>query len=206
MADKRGTGFTMGRRADDGSNRWAEPLTAAVAVMAVLAALGAAYLLVDGADILRSQGEQTIEASDSRGEFLESRSAYGRVEAGDLVSVHVLVTVMPAVERVDLRNIALVIDGPGATTTLNYLGAPANGAYTAEAVRDSDGSFQIDQPLLNRGDLVELELPLKANGWVAGPGQELEIQQRDGQALAANVWKVPHNLGSAKIVQLSLVE
>ncbi len=196
----------MGGRSADGSPRSANFLTAAVAVMAVLAAVGAAVLLVNGADILRSQGERTLAATHAPSALLELRSAYGEARDGQVVRMHQLVSLPNAAEWADLRNVTLVLSTADGRATFTYATAEAEAAFTATVVRDVDGSFRPDQPILTRGDLIELSLPLALAGLPVGPGDEIEHVQIVDGGRADNTWKVPHNLGSGTIVHLQRVE
>ncbi len=206
MADGKPRATARGRRREDREPRAANFLTGAVAVMAILAAVGAAYLLVDGADILRGQGERTLAATEAPAGFVELRNAYGEAEGGSLVRMHELVSLPSAVQRADLRNLTLLLSGPDSEAVFEYAASGGKGTFTASVVRDADDSFSPDEPILTRGDLIELSIPLAANGIAAGPGDEIRHVQQVADDAARNTWKVPLNLGSGTIVHLQMVD
>lgn len=109
----------------------------------------------------------------------------------------VIVTVMDSTMRFDLNY---------STTTINV--SVSNGSnstqYTAIAVRDEDNSFTNTTPVLNSGDLIEIQVNSYCiQGIILGPRKTfwLSLNQELGQAVNLEI-ATPNSFGVNRYVRL----
>jgi flagellin FlaB len=108
----------------------------------------------------------------------------------------VIVTVMDSTKRFDLNY---------STTAINITGNNSNiTQYTAIAVRDEDGSFTNNTPVLNSGDLIEIQVSENSiEGITLSPRKTfwLALNQELGQAVNLEI-ATPNSFGVNRYVRL----
>jgi len=109
----------------------------------------------------------------------------------------VIVTVMDSSQRYDLNY---------STVAINYSDANESNAtrYTAIAVRDEDNSFMNTTPVLNSGDLIEIQINSSSmQGITLSPRKTfwLSLNQELGQAVNLEI-ATPNSFGVNRYVRL----
>jgi len=108
----------------------------------------------------------------------------------------VIVTVMDSTKRFDLNYSSEEINGSGNETNITQ--------YTAIAVRDEDSSFSNTTPVLNSGDLIEIQISSNAiQGISLAPRKTfwLSLNQELGQAVNLEI-ATPNSFGVNRYVRL----
>lgn len=108
----------------------------------------------------------------------------------------VIVTIMDSTKRYDL-NYSSEANGTNSSNTTNT-------TYTAIAVRDEDMSFSNTTPVLNSGDLIEIQVSANAiQGIVLAPRKTfwLSLNQELGQAVNLEI-ATPNSFGVNRYVRL----
>ncbi len=109
----------------------------------------------------------------------------------------VIVTIMDSTKRYDLNYSS---DTYNSTNSSNS----TNTTYTAIAVRDEDSSFTNTTPVLNSGDLIEIQVSANAiQGIVLAPRKTfwLSLNQELGQAVNLEI-ATPNSFGVNRYVRL----
>ncbi|KAB2944826.1 MAG: Flagellin B2 precursor [Candidatus Methanoperedens nitroreducens] len=109
----------------------------------------------------------------------------------------VIVTIMDSTKRYDLNYSS---EGYNSSNTTNT----TNTTYTAIAVRDEDMSFSNTTPVLNSGDLIEIQVSANAiQGIVLAPRKTfwLSLNQELGQAVNLEI-ATPNSFGVNRYVRL----
>jgi len=109
----------------------------------------------------------------------------------------VIVTIMDSTKRYDLNYSSEEYNGTNGSNTTNT-------TYTAIAVRDEDMSFTNTTPVLNSGDLIEIQVSANAiQGIVLAPRKTfwLSLNQELGQAVNLEI-ATPNSFGVNRYVRL----
>ena len=109
----------------------------------------------------------------------------------------VIVTIMDSTKRYDLNYSSEAYNSTNSSNTTNT-------TYTAIAVRDEDKSFSNTTPVLNSGDLIEIQVSANAiQGIVLAPRKTfwLSLNQELGQAVNLEI-ATPNSFGVNRYVRL----
>ena len=109
----------------------------------------------------------------------------------------VIVTIMDSTKRYDLNYSSEAYNGTNSSNTTNP-------TYTAIAVRDEDTSFSNTTPVLNSGDLIEIQVSANAiQGIILAPRKTfwLSLNQELGQAVNLEI-ATPNSFGVNRYVRL----
>lgn len=104
----------------------------------------------------------------------------------------------------DLRQVIVKVMDTTIRTSLNYSNMASNLSYTAIAVRDEDGSFSLTTPVLNSGDLIEIQISSDAiQGISLAPRKTfwLSLNQELGQDVNLEI-ATPNSFGVNRYVPL----
>ncbi|NJD76793.1 MAG: flagellin [Candidatus Methanoperedens sp.] len=106
---------------------------------------------------------------------------------------------------IDLRQVIITIMDKDYKYDLNYSSSGTGSRmFTASAVRDEDGSFNVSTPVLNSGDLVAITINPAAISPVTLPTRKtiwLSLNQELGQAVNLEI-TTPNSYGVYRFVQL----
>ncbi|VVB94852.1 Flagellin B2 [uncultured archaeon] len=106
---------------------------------------------------------------------------------------------------IDLRQVIITIMDKDYKYDLNYSSTGAGSRFfTAAAVRDEDGSFNVSTPVLNSGDLVAITVSPGSISPVTLPTRKtiwLSLNQELGQAVNLEI-TTPNSYGVYRFVQL----
>ncbi len=106
---------------------------------------------------------------------------------------------------IDLRQVIITIMDKDYKYDLNYSSTGTGSRmFTASAVRDEDGSFNVSTPVLNSGDLVAITVSPSAINPVTLPTRKtiwLSLNQELGQAVNLEI-TTPNSYGVYRFVQL----
>lgn len=154
-------------RADQSAR--AAALTVGIVAMAIAAAAGGAYLLVDVSHELR---EGTRENADpvtrTPNKAPTIQSAYVATSGGDGQELVLFATLEPPGETLDLMTLSFEVDVEGDRSAYEWSQA------THSAERDHDGSLDANPPVLGRSDLAQIRLPLDGS-WDVRGADRLEV-------------------------------
>ena len=112
----------------------------------------------------------------------------------------VIVTVMDSSQRYDINYTSEDSNASNATNATNT----TNTTYTAISVRDEDKSFSNTTPVLNSGDLIEIQVSANAlTGMYLAPRKTfwLSLNQELGQAVNLEI-ATPNSFGVNRYVRL----
>lgn len=175
-----------------------------VVLAGVLAAGTGATMLLDSAERLRDQGSQASEQATESFERITVLDVYADATPLALVVVRELLAPGTLPGDFDLGAMVVILESDGRRVTFTSDGEAESFSFTVRPMRDDDGSLSGVSPVLNEGDLAELELP------VAGSGLVLRERAVVHQTLIAasgatmrTTFEVPSSLGTGGLVDLA---
>lgn len=106
---------------------------------------------------------------------------------------------------IDLRQVIVNVMDDGVRYDLNYTNGSVNGTqFNATAVRDEDNSFSSDTPVLNSGDLIEINIPQAAISGITLSTRKtfwLSLNQEVGSTVNLEI-TTPNSFGVNRFVRL----
>jgi archaeal flagellin FlaB len=172
--------------------------------MVLVAAVAAAVLIYTTGALQQKATKTSKEATQQISSNMIVEKVMG--DRGSGLSANVttlLVRIKPDVgtTSIDLRQVIITVMDKDYRYDLNY-----GTNYSAVAVRDEDQSFNTTTPVLNAGDLVEIQIDNSATGMGAISLQPrktfwLSLNQETGQAVNLEI-TTPNSYGVYRYVQL----
>ncbi|MGQ0536379.1 MAG: hypothetical protein ACT4PT_09930 [Methanobacteriota archaeon] len=181
-----------------------------VFLLGVAAAAAGAGILIQQSAFLGAKGTEAVRAATENvaGGNVEILQVLGERREGRSLILRETARTGPGTDEVDLRGVVLKLSRGDVQATLTYSETLGNGTFTATVLRDEDSSFAAASPLMNRGDLVEIQIDLTANGLAEGSRSELvqTIIPEGGQQVRRVLAGPTEPLGPIGIVRLSSVD
>jgi archaeal flagellin FlaB len=154
--------------------------TMIVFIATVLVAAIAAGVIIDTSGKLQERSARTgQETTQQVSSNIIVDSLMGRRNSSSdngLKFLYMYVSLAPGASEVDLSELRIQISNKTVLKTLQYVvgNFPADGKFSAKAVRDADSSFTNTNPVMNTGDLVNITIFLDATN-----GINMELQPRE---------------------------
>lgn len=172
--------------------------------MVLVAAVAAAVLIYTTGALQQKATKTSKEATQQISSNLIVEKVMGDRGAGLNSTLDtLLVRIKPDVgtTSIDLRQVIVTVMDSTYRYDLNY-----GTNYSAVAVRDEDKSFNVSTPVLNSGDLVEVQINNSASGMSSISLQPrktfwLSLNQETGQAVNLEI-TTPNSYGVYRYVQL----
>ncbi len=178
-------------------------LVAAVAAAVLIYTTGA---LQQKATKTSKEATQQISSNIIVDQVLGNRTDSSSGSVNDSIQ-SLIIRIKPDVgtTSIDLRQVIITIMDKDYKYDLNYSSTGTGSRYfTASAVRDEDGSFNVSTPVLNSGDLVAITVNPTSISPVTLPTRKtiwLSLNQELGQAVNLEI-TTPNSYGVYRFVQL----
>ncbi len=172
--------------------------------MVLVAAVAAAVLIYTTGALQQKATKTSKEATQQISSNIIVEKVMGDRGAGLNSTLDtLLVRIKPDVgtTSIDLRQVIVTVMDSTNRYDLNY-----GTNYSAVAVRDEDKSFNVSTPVLNSGDLVEIQINNSASGMSSISLQPrktfwLSLNQETGQAVNLEI-TTPNSYGVYRYIQL----
>lgn len=173
-------------------------LVAAVAATVLIYTTGS---LQQKATKTSKEATQQISSNIVVEQVLGDRSAALNQTIGD-----VLIRIKPDVgtTSIDLRQVIVTVMDANERYDLNYSNSTGTAQYSATKVRDEDNSFGNDTPVLNSGDLIEIQVSSNSISDITLSPRKtfwLTLNQELGQAVNLEI-QTPNSFGVNRYVRL----
>ena len=177
----------------------------------LVAAIAAGVLISTSSDLQEKSAKTGSDATEQVASNLDISSVVGvRDAVGDagLKDLQIFVALAPGASEVDLEQMKIQITDGTTLTTLDYSDTATSATeFTASAIRDADSSFTAAQPVMNEGDLVQIDIDLST-----AAGIDMEFEPRDDVKLTMLpevgnpvevAFDTPNSYGSKLIMELT---
>lgn len=185
-----------------------EGLTSIVAIGGIVAAAGAAVLLIGLATDLvdTSDGALGSAADPTGGRFFITDAHIQTDDAGRSV-LREFIALGPGATPLDLSQMTIRLDDGDQNVTLSPANNTGNGSFTFQAIRDSNGSVAGPTTVMDSRDLVQIDVDLSANGMAPRGGTSLHHIQWHGDQDDAveTVLLVPTDVEAPSLVNLEVI-
>ena len=181
----------------------------------LVAAIAAGVLISTSSDLQEKSAKTGSDATEQVASNLDISSVVGvRDVVGDagLKDLQAFVALAPGASEVDLEQMKIQITDGDTLVTLDYSSSATSATeFTASAIRDADSSFTAAQPVMNEGDLVQINIDLDNDADPAA-GINMEFEPRDDVKLTMLpevgnpvevAFDTPNSYGSKLIMELS---
>jgi archaeal flagellin FlaB len=181
--------------------------TMIVFIASVLVAAIAAAVLLDVSGRLQERSSRTgLEATQQVASNLvvKSISASREGTEGPMRWLNVTVQLAPGAAQLDLSQLIIELADGTELRTLSYVDGPNGaGTFNATAIRDADGTFSSETPVLSSGDLVQIWIHMDDNGLPIIPRKayQLMLIPEVGVHVTAD-FQSPASFGTSKIVKI----
>ncbi len=178
-------------------------LVAAVAAAVLIYTTGA---LQQKATKTSKEATQQISSNIIVDQVLGNRTDTGGAVNDSIQSLIIRIKPDVGTTSIDLRQVIITIMDKDYKYDLNYSSTGTGGTriFTASAVRDEDGSFNVSTPVLNSGDLAAITVSQSSISPVTLPTRKtfwLSLNQELGQAVNLEI-TTPNSYGVYRFVQL----
>jgi len=175
--------------------------------MVLVAAVAATVLIYTTGALQQKATKTSKEATQQISSNIVVEQVLGdRGTVANLTIQDLLIRLKPDVgtTSIDLRQVIVTVMDTTIRTDLTYSNNTSSSSYTAIAVRDEDNSFDVDTPVLNSGDLIEIKVPATSiPGITLAPRKTfwLSLNQELGQAVNLEI-ATPNSFGVNVYVRL----
>jgi flagellin FlaB len=183
--------------------------------MVLVAAVAATVLIYTTGSLQQKATKTSKEATQQISSNIVVEQVLGdRVDSSNQTINNILIRLKPDVgtTSIDLRQVIVTVmdstqrfDLNYSTTVINFTGNSTNMTrYTAISVRDEDNSFTNITPVLNSGDLIEIQVNSSSiQGITLAPRKTfwLSLNQELGQAVNLEI-ATPNSFGVNRYVRL----
>lgn len=191
-----------------------EILTTTIVVGGVLMAGAAAMLMVAYANDLAGSSSGIADAASSpyAGQFAIIDAML--LDREECIVLQELIRLPPGADPLDLREMALRVRAGTATTNHSYApsdvgrndgACPPSGHFTATVLRDQQQPFNASRPILEVGDLVQLQVGLDATLQIERGDSIFQQQAWNGQNRVENEFLATKPLSSDRLVPLRVI-
>lgn len=194
---------------DPDRDTFSQVMTTVVTLGGVLAAAGAAMLMIGLAtDLLSDSSGALGDSADPLGGRFFVTDAHVVTTAQGNGTLHQFIALGLGAEPVNVTAITLEWRLDERVLLLVAASEPGNGTFQAASVRDRDGSMAPPDPLMDRNDLVELRVSLQVNGIELGGGETIhQIQHAPGrEPTQPTVFVVPSSVQAPSLVSLKVID
>ncbi|MGB1586718.1 MAG: hypothetical protein ACPHID_06705 [Thermoplasmatota archaeon] len=177
----------------------------------LVAAIAAGVLISTSSDLQEKSAKTGSDATEQVASNLDITSVVGVRDAtsdAGLKDLQVFVALAPGASEVDLEQLKIQVTDGTELITLDYSATAASAtAFAASAIRDADSSFSAAGPVMNEGDLVQIDIDLDSTA-----GINMEFSPRDDVKLTMLpevgnpvevAFDTPNSYGSKLIMELS---
>ena len=176
----------------------------------LVAAIAAGVLISTSSDLQEKSAKTGSDATEQVASNLDISSVVGVRDAtsdAGLKDLQVFVALAPGASEVDLEQLKIQLTDGDELITLDYAAAASATEFAASAIRDADSSFSASQPVMNEGDLVQIDIDLST-----AAGIDMEFEPRDDVKLTMLpevgnpvevAFDTPNSYGSKRIMELS---
>ncbi len=183
--------------------------TMIVFIASVLVAAIAAAVLLDVSGRLQERSTRTgMEATQQVSSNLEVKSISGmrdQTSAEDpLRWLNVTMQLSPGSSQLDLSQVVIELSDGNTHRHLNYtLGPNGLGTFNATSIRDVEGTFSANAPVMASGDLTQIWIDMDANGLPILPRQAYQLVLIPEVGVHVNAdFRSPASFGSDQVVRL----
>lgn len=181
--------------------------TMIVFIAAVLVAAIAAAVLIDTGSRLQERSQRTgNEVTNQVSSNLLLVGAQGDRPSvtGNVLTVHLLVSLAPGSSDVDLSQLLVQVKTENLSVPFSYMDAPTDAThFNTTGIRDEDHSHTGATPVMNAGDLVQINLDLNAAGIPLEPRRHMQVTllPEVGVVYHADL-SAPASFGNDLVIQL----
>lgn len=154
--------------------------TLIIFISMVLVSAVAAAVLISTSGILQERatdtGKEATESVATNLKVVQTSGSRSTASNHTLEDISMRVTVSAGSKQIDLSQVAInIIDGT-TSVDLSYSNSTANATkFNVTVLRDEDGSFSTQYPIINSGDLVEVYIDADAAGLIIDPRTNVQL-------------------------------